>query len=103
MNKFAFKLALFDKPSGVDFDAIVAAMDGIAFGLGGFGVGFTKIDVFEERAGARFGSGIGKFDSANGRDGGTNTGGAGVGDIVFGQVIFDRLIEGTRHLAWVKL
>ena len=39
MEEFAFETALFDKPSGIDFEAVVAMIDWVAFGFGGCGVG----------------------------------------------------------------
>ena len=54
VKEFAFETALFDEPAGVDFEAVFAGVDGIAFLGGDFGAFFGEIDVVEERAGAGF-------------------------------------------------
>ncbi len=41
-------MALFEEPSGVDFDAVGTFAHGDAAVAGDFGLGFGKVDVFEE-------------------------------------------------------
>ena len=54
MDKFTREASLFDEPAGIDFVAIFAVIDWIAFGFGNFGFCFGEIDVFEEGARAGF-------------------------------------------------
>ena len=41
---------MFNEPGGVDFDAMLAAVDGVAFVFGGFCVRFVEVDIFKEGA-----------------------------------------------------
>ena len=54
VEKLAGKAGVLDKPTGVDFVAIFAVVDGVAFTFGNFCLFFGEVDVFEERARAGF-------------------------------------------------
>ena len=54
MEEFAFESGLFNEPAGVDFIAVFAVVDGVAFIGGDFGGFFGKVDVVEEGAGTGF-------------------------------------------------
>ena len=103
VKKFAFEMALFDEPSRVDFDAIIATADRDAVAFGGFGVGFGKINVFEEGAGGSFFGGVGELFGANSGNDSAYTGRAEVGKGVVGHESFDGIVEGTGHDADVEL
>ena len=102
MDEFAFKAAFFNQPSRANFNTVIAATDGQAFVLSDFGIGFCEIDVFKERAGAGFFSGVGEFFGPNDGNDITNTSGTGVGEIVLFEVTLDRLVEGAWHLSDVE-
>ena len=48
MEELTFETGLLDEPTGVDFVAILAVMDWVAFFFGLFGFIAGEIDVFEE-------------------------------------------------------
>ena len=102
MQKFTLEASLFDKPTRVDFVAIFAAINWVAFGFGGFGGGFVQVDVFKERAGASLIERIGKLVGADGANYVTDALRAKIGDVIGGDVLFDGIIKWTRHLAWFK-
>ena len=49
MKKLARKAGVLDEPAGIDFVAVFAAINGVALGLGEFGLFVGEVDVFEER------------------------------------------------------
>ena len=102
MNEFAFKMAFFNQPSRVDFDAVVATANRNAFGFGGFGIGFGEIDVLKEGAGAGNRGRVGEFVGADSGDDCANTGGGGVGEVMFFEVSFNGVVEGALHLTGVE-
>ena len=65
MEEGALEAGLFNEPTGVDFVAILAAVDGVTFGLGEIGFGGGEVDVFEEGAGRGFLAGVGELGSAD--------------------------------------
>lgn len=101
MDELAFEAALFDQPGGADFDAVVAAVDGVAFRLSGFSVGFGEIDIFKERTSGGFFAWVGEFVGANNGNDVANTGWADVDKVVIFEIIFDRIVEWALHLSGV--
>ena len=54
VEEFAFETCLLNKPAGVDFVAVFAVMNWVAFVGGDFGLFFGEVDIVEEGAGAGF-------------------------------------------------
>ena len=102
VEKFALEAGLFDKPTGVDFVAVFAAVDWITLVFGSVGFFVGEIDVFEEGAGAGFFEWVGKFVGTDGADDLTDALGAKVGAIIGFDVSFDRIIEWSGHLSLLK-
>lgn len=103
VKELTFEAGLFDKPTRVDFVAIFAVMDWVAFVGGAFGFWFGEVNVFEERAGAGFVAGVGEFVGANLTDNIADTLRSEIGELMVGNIAFDRIIKGARHLAFLKL
>ena len=97
MEKFAFETALFDEPAGVDFVAIFAVMDWIAFVGGSFGGFFAEIDIVEERTGASDFEGVWEFVGADSGNDVADALRTEVGEVVVGDVFFDGIVEWARH------
>ncbi len=97
MKEFARESALADEPAGVDFDAVVAAMDRVMLFGGELGLGFGEVDVFEEGAGASFFGGVWEFVGADGGDDGADATRREIGETVDVDVVFDGIIKGARH------
>lgn len=94
---------MLNKPAGVDFVAVFAVINWITFGFGGFSLSVGEIDVFEERAGTSFFEWIGKFVGADSTNYGADAFGREIGEVVIGNVFFDRTIERACHLAGFKM
>ncbi len=90
-------MALFEEPSGVDFDAVGTFAHWDAAVAGDFGLGFGKVDVFEERARRGFFGRVGEFIGANGRNDSADASRAEVGQVVVGHVVFDGSVKWARH------
>ncbi len=65
MKKFTLETGLFNEPTRINFEPVVAMMDWDAFCFGVFSLVFGKVNILEERASARGGGRIGKFVGAN--------------------------------------
>ena len=96
------KTAFADEPAGVDFIAVFAEVDWEASFVGVLGFCCREVDVFEEGAGTGLFERVGEFFGADDRDGGANILRSGTGKVVLGKIIFERAIEGGRHLALFK-
>ena len=103
MDEFALEAALFNKPGRADLNTIVTTVNGMAFGLGDFGVRLRKINVFKERTRAGFGGRIREFVCTNDGNDVTDAGWASVSKIMVGDVSFDGIIKWARHLARMEL
>ena len=103
VKEFTGETTFANQPAGVDFVAILAAVDGVAFVGGGFGLFVADVDIFEEGAGAGLFEGIGEFVGTDGGDDGTDAGGGKISKSVVGNVALDGVVEGAGHLAEVKL
>ena len=101
VEEFALEAALFDEPAGVDFVAVLAAVDWVALFFGFFGGFVGEVDIFKERAGAGGCERIGEFDGADSGDDFADAGRAKVGDAVVRNVALYRVVEGAAHLAVV--
>lgn len=98
MDELAAEARLFDKPGGVDFVTVMPAIDWVAFAFSDFGFFVGEIDVFKERARTGFIEWIGEFVGADGADDAADALGAKIGNMMCGEVIFNRIIEWVRHL-----
>ena len=47
MKKLVGKAGFFDKPAGINFVAVFAVVDWVAFGFGGFGFWLREVDILE--------------------------------------------------------
>lgn len=97
MKEFAFETGLFDKPAGVDFIAVFAMVDGVAFVGGGLGCFFGEINIMEERASAGDFEWIGEFVGAKLCDDATDALRVKIGETMLGDVFFDGIIERAWH------
>ena len=100
VQELTFEASLLDEPGGVDLVAVGATTYRNTFVFGDFGLSVGKVNVFEERARAGFAEGVGELVGANGAYGVANGLGAKVGDVVHGEVVFDRGVEWAGHLTF---
>ena len=102
MKELVFESGLFDKPGGVDFVAVFAAMDGVTFEFGGISLGATEVDVFEEGASARLFARVGELVGTNSTNDIADALGGEIGEGVVVDISFDRAVKWTRHLTLVE-